>query len=182
MLISNCSFPTERNKASAVFLSVAAAVITAATESLLPTSSCVGFKLVEKLHLCCTIRWLWVIKRWQMLVDEWDVLCPPPPPHRLRCLEKSGKKQYPNCIFIQQAVWAVRHEEASHQGAAQRGGDAVLLRVCEQARGAQPCSSLLLWLRRPGWCLWKVRDGDPHTFVQQHKNGESQERSVSPEP
>lgn len=44
---------------------------------------------------------------------------------------------------------AVCHEEASQQGAG-GGGDFVLLRVCQPARRAQPCSSLLLRLRGPG--------------------------------
>lgn len=70
-------------------------------------------------------------------------------------VDKSTNK----CFNNLKGCKAVGHEEASHQGAAGGGGggDLVLLRVCEQTRGTQPCSSLLLWLWRPGWCLWQVR-------------------------
>lgn len=71
-------------------------------------------------------------------------------------VDKSTNK----CFNNLKGCKAVGHEEASHQGVAGGGGgggDLVLLRVCEQTRGTQPCSSLLLWLWRPGWCLWQVR-------------------------
>lgn len=56
-------------------------------------------------------------------------------------VNNSTNKSFYNLIGCR----AVRHEEASQQGAG-GGGDLVLLRVCEQTRRAQPCSSLLLRL------------------------------------